>query len=57
MSEELKEYLEFNPHLQKYVVGGVIQWDMLDIDIVEFREENPNITDEEYFMTITLEMD
>lgn len=55
MSEELKDYLEFNTHLQKYVVGGVIQWSMLDVDIVELREENSDMTDEELFMEITAE--
>ncbi len=53
MSEELKDYLEFNTHLQKYVVDGVIQWNMLDIDIVELRVENSDMTDEELFMEIT----
>ena len=55
MSEELKEYLKFNPHLKKYVVGGVIQWDMMDADIVDLRQSADGMTDEEIFMLITAE--
>ena len=46
MVDSLKEYLNENPDLQKYIVDGKINWSSMGIDLEYEQLTNPGYVDE-----------